>query len=98
VPYTALRRVAQRVRPVRCGFAVESSVEIAVHTAAQGMPDAVALLSPGGPLRELLEALDPEGVATRLAGAATPWEAETVLRGMRQNAKSDEAKRCWAPL
>src|SRR5712691_3408811 len=31
VPYAALRRVAQRVRPVRCAFAVESSVEIAVH-------------------------------------------------------------------
>ena len=98
VPYAALRRVAQRVRPVRCAFAVESSVEIAVHRAGQGMPYAVALLSPGGPLRELLEVLDPEGVATRLAGVATPWEAETVLRGMRQKAKNDEAKRVLGGL
>jgi hypothetical protein len=50
VPYAALCRMGQRVRPVRCAFAVESSVEIAVHRAAQGMPYAVALLNsiPGG--------------------------------------------------
>jgi len=45
VPYAALRRVAQRVRPVRCAFAVESSVEIAVHRAGQGMPYACDMRS-----------------------------------------------------
>ena len=34
VPYAAPRRVAQRGRPVRCAFAVESSVEIVLHRAA----------------------------------------------------------------
>ena len=47
VPYAALCRVVQRVRPVRCAFAVESSVEMAVHRAAQGMPYGVALLMQG---------------------------------------------------
>jgi hypothetical protein len=40
---------AQRVRLRRCGFAVELSVEMAVHSAAQGMPHAGALLNVSRP-------------------------------------------------
>jgi hypothetical protein len=34
-----------RKRPVRCGFTVETSVEVTVHRAAQGRPYAAALLN-----------------------------------------------------
>ncbi len=45
LPYAAPCRVAPRTRPVRCYFAVESSVEVTMHRAAQGMSYATALLS-----------------------------------------------------
>ena len=44
VPYAALRKVAQCGRPVRCGFAIESPVDMAVQRAAQGLPYADGLL------------------------------------------------------
>jgi hypothetical protein len=44
VPYAALCGEAQRVWPIRCVFAVEPSVEIAVHRAARRVPYADALL------------------------------------------------------
>ena len=42
--YAALCRAPWRVRPVSCGFAVESLVDVPVHRAALGLPDAAALL------------------------------------------------------
>ncbi len=44
VPYAALCRVVPRTRHVRCGFAIESPVDMAAHGAARGMPYAGALL------------------------------------------------------
>ena len=43
LPYAAPCRVALRVRPVRCRFAVGSSDEVAMHRAARGTPYAGAL-------------------------------------------------------
>jgi hypothetical protein len=42
LPYAGWRG---RVRPLRCGFAVESSVDMSLHGAALGMPYASALLN-----------------------------------------------------
>jgi hypothetical protein len=76
VPYAALCRVASRTRSVHCVFAVESSVGVAVHRAAQGVLYAVALISRGR-VRAL---------RSRPLGRDDDWQAERQGGGARRAA------------
>jgi hypothetical protein len=45
LPHAAPCRAAPRTRSLRSGFALESAIEVSLRGAAQGMPDAIALVN-----------------------------------------------------